>query len=428
MIHPLFMGLLLIIYVLIEIVRYIRYLRIYHMLNRMNRYDLNTYPIEVNSKNREKQTNFDRFLDDMETYPDLLEENLKDVYIKDVNLEDMVTEDVCEALFDLVNRNPKLIKRIKDIVKNLKAHKEKQKRIIFQGNNAGDNERLQLRRSNIRSWFQILPMYFVMKLYDYMINSLMMMIGYRSKTVNGIDIWHNGYDPKRGKPIIFFHASLGGVTLQIATIQRFSGKYNLIMPDIPGMNFSDSGNPPFTMKKVCETVMEFTKKHYSPLFSKSSSRVNLMGHSLGNNFCSYIINTHPNDVDTFFCVEGQIFFHRSLRVYKEFLESIVNMSITEILTFPLLHRDLYAQYFIQRLMRVDESFIFNLDRAPHIKINMYHSKTDSRFLIDSQLKYADLKSIPLDYHIFKGDRSHGAFILDSEFREYVFKQIEIKMD
>ena len=81
-------------------------------------------------------------------------------------------------------------------------------------------------------------------------------------------------------------------------------------------------------------------------------------------------------------------------------------------------------------MKLDESFIFDLDSedAAHINLHMYHSKSDAKFLIDAQLKYADLKEIPLDYHIFKGAKSHGAFVLNSDFREYIFRQTDILMD
>jgi pimeloyl-ACP methyl ester carboxylesterase len=428
MIHPWFYGLLFIVYVLAEVMRYIRYLRVYQMLNKMNRYDQGTYPID--QRDSKRLTNFDKFLDDIESYPELVEDNFKDMYCSCAELEEMSYEDICESIYDMVERNPKYIKRIKKIVKTYKAYQKKRNRSILKGDPECTEKRLRLRRSDINSWFQLLPVYLVIKLYDSLINSYMRLIGYSVKNVNGIDIWHNGYDPKRGKPIMFFHASVGGVTLQIATLHRYSKKYNLIMPDIPGMNFTDSGDPPFTMKKVCETVLEFTDRHYSPDFTVSSTKFNLMGHSLGNNFCCYLINSHPEMIDTFFCIEGQIFFHRSLKVYKEFDESILNVPITEVMSFPLLHRDVYAQYFVQRLMKLDESFIFDLDSkaASQIKIHMYHSKADAKFLIDAQLKYADLKSIPLDYHIFKGARSHGAFVLNSEFREYIFKQIDILMD
>ena len=172
-------------------------------------------------------------------------------------------------------------------------------------------------------------------------------------TCNGLDIWHNGYDPKRGKPIVFFHASVGGVTLQICTLQRYSKKYNLIMPDIPGMNFTDSGDIPFTMEKVCNTVVDLINNKYTENYT--INKINLMGHSLGNNFCCNMINKYPRMIDNFFCIEGQIFFHRSLKVYNEFEYSIFDIPITDILSFPLLHRDMYVQYFIQRLLKANES-------------------------------------------------------------------------
>jgi pimeloyl-ACP methyl ester carboxylesterase len=437
MVQPWFFGLLFIIYILIEVVRYIRYLKIYHMLNKMNRYDNGSYPPNTRKSDSDKRrvgnrmNNFDKFMIDLETYPELLEDNLKDLYYAKTktDLDDMNFEDVCESIYDMVDRNPKYISKIKKILKSYKSYQwETHKRKIFRGKT--NNNRFMLRRTDIKSWFQLLPIYIVIKIYDFLINSYMRLIGYNVTNMNGIDIWHNGYDPRKGKPILFFHASVGGVTLQVATLHKYSQKYNLIMPDIPGMNFTDSGDPPFTMAKVCDTLIDFTKRNYSDDFSARSTQFHLMGHSLGNNFCCYLINHYPQLVDRYFCIEGQIFFHRSLKVYKEFEANVLEVPAHDLLTFPLLHRDVYAQYFIQRLMKLDEAFIYDLDsdENSHIKIYMYHSKSDSKFLIDAQLKYADIKEIPLDYHIFKGARSHGAFILNSEFRDYIFKRIEAKLD
>jgi pimeloyl-ACP methyl ester carboxylesterase len=424
-------------YIVIELVRYVRYLKIYNILNRLNRYgnDSRTQSVKKSKSEKfnidDKTDNYRKFLDDLENYPELMEDNIKDLYCSQIELECINYDDVCESFFDIVERDSSYINKIKKLVKKYKLYvKQHFKRNILPTDKTTKSKKIKLRRSDINSWFQLLPMYSFIKTYDFLINIYMRIIGYSMVSYNGLNIWHNGYDPKRGKPIVFFHASVGGVTLQISTLHKYSKKYNLIMPDIPGMNFTDSGNIPLTMKKVCDTVIDFMKKQYTDKDDCFENKINLMGHSLGNNFCCYLINRYPILIDNFFCIEGQIFFHRSLKIYKEFERNIFDIPITDILSVPLLYRDMYVQYFIQRLLKADESFIYDLSNtnSSHINIHMFHSKTDKKFLIDAQLQYADIKDIPLICHIFTGGQKHGAFILDSEFREYIFKQIELRLE
>jgi hypothetical protein len=54
---------------------------------------------------------------------------------------------------------------------------------------------------------------------------------------------------------------------------------------------------------------------------------------------------------------------------------------------------------------------------------MFHVMNDGKIQIMPQIHYAKLKKIPLAYHIFEGDYSHGSFILNSKFRRYVITKI-----
>ena len=84
-------------------------------------------------------------------------------------------------------------------------------------------------------------------------------------------------------------------------------------------------------------------------------KINLMGHSLGNCLCATYINRHPECINNFFCVEGQIFFHRSLKIYRDFYVSPFELPIDDLLTVPLFHRDLtYVQYFMYKKLSIDK--------------------------------------------------------------------------
>lgn len=417
--------LLIICYLIIEFVRYVRYLKIYRMLNDIGRYDSSapTAARKYHSKDFDgSKDNYSLLLTDLENHPDLITDNLCDLYMGHTDPQNMNYDDACECLYDMTERDPTHIAQIKRVLKNYIKYQKKNKVSVLKSKN--HIPRLELRRSDIKAWFKPLPLYLAITIYDALVFWYMRNLGLKSYSFRGMDIWTNGYDPKKGNPLVFFHASIGGITLQIAAIQKYMDSYNLVMPNIPGMNFYDSGKVPLSLYGVADRALAFMQTEYSSKFTYGDRSIDVMGHSLGNNFCCGIINRHPNIVNRFFCVEGQIFFHRSLKVYTEFEIDALNLPITEILSYPLLHRDLYAQFFIQRLVKADEAFLYEVSHnGPYIY--MFHTETDKKFLINAQLKYADIKELPLIYHVFKSrsSKSHGSFILDKNFREYVYSQM-----
>lgn len=198
------------------------------------------------------------------------------------------------------------------------------------------------------------------------------------------------------------------------------------MPEIPGISFVETNEPPPTITDIVNNIHYFIKEIYEKEFNINDIRYNLMGHSLGNTLCVGMINNYPQMIDHFFCVEGQIFVHRSMRVYSDFEVSIYDIPKGDIISVPFLHRNLHAQYFIQRRLSIDNSFIYDLNETEnkHIKIHMFHTKYDPRIGIIQQLQYARLKKIPVEYVLFEGNYTHGAFILNNKIREYVIKEIE----
>ena len=135
---------------------------------------------------------------------------------------------------------------------------------------------------------------------------------------------------------------------------------------------------------------------------------------------------YPKIIDNFFCVEGQIFFPRGLKIFSSFEQNALNNIIDEFFTIPFFHRDLYIQYFMYKRISLDLTSLFDLDSddKKHIKLHMYHVKDDNIILIKPQLKYALKKKFPLTYHIFDGTYSHGAFVLSNEFKQYVINDIQ----
>lgn len=154
-------------------------------------------------------------------------------------------------------------------------------------------------------------------------------------------------------------------------------------------------------------------------------KINLMGHSLGNSICAAFINKYPTCVDNFFCIEGQIFFNRGLKIYANLVQDIKDIPQQDILYVPLFHRNLYVQYYITKQIALDTCCIYDLmePQNQHIKIHMFHAKMDDKILIVPQIDYANKKKIPIKYHIFEGNYSHGSFILNETFKNYVTTKI-----
>lgn len=391
------------------------------MLNAIDRYDDCHDKQSGNSqKCRSHNHNYSMLLDDLEEHPELITDNLCDFYMGNTDLSSMSYDGACDALYDIVERDPMHIKQIKRIFKKYKSYQEDCGIDVF--TNSKPIPRLEFRRSDIKAWFQPLPLYLAITLYDHIVTAYMHSLGLELSSFRGIDVWTNGYDPERGNPIIFFHASVGGITMQIGPIVKYMSKFNLIMPNIPGMNFSDTGEVPMTLTAVAKRMRDFVRTAYSSDFNYDDRCVDLMGHSIGNSYCCATINRYPEFARRFFCVEGQIFFHRSMKVYAEFETDPLTLPIADILSYPLLHRDMYAQFMIQRCVKANEVFIHEIG---DLDVYMFHTETDKKFLINAQLKYADVKELPVYYHIYKKKtrKSHGAFVLDKPFRDYVYNEM-----
>jgi hypothetical protein len=75
------------------------------MLNKMNRTDSNKKATRSNKGNYDTDIdNYEKLLNDLENYPELIEGNLRDMYYGKTSVEDMYREDVCDSLLDLVDK------------------------------------------------------------------------------------------------------------------------------------------------------------------------------------------------------------------------------------------------------------------------------------------------------------------------------------
>lgn len=417
---------ILTLWIAIDVVRYIRYLfACYRLNNHQPDRDTNHKNIKI-------------MIEDLKKDPVLLANTIMDIFYFKVKMEDMCFDDVCDALYELFSQDPQYREDIKLLVKKLQLREKRlRNRTIFTSNIY--HNRLRHGYRKLKSWFPILPIYLITRGVGLLVTIYMKILGYRYFLFkNGLKIWYSCYDKKKGVPLIFFHPSVGGVSLQFTVLKYFHNTHNIIMPEIPGVSFLDHPDKPPAISEIINDVHTFITQHYieESLTSKSNQssikvdhsklKINLMGNSLGCSICAAYINMYPKIVDNFFCVEGQIFFPRALRIFAAFEAHIGNIPSADLISVPFFHRELYVQYFMFKRLTLDFTCIYDMttDDNKHIKIHMYHIKNDQRLLIKPQLEYAHKKHIPITYHLFDGDYSHGAFVLSGEFKKYVVKDIQ----
>ncbi len=405
---------ILFIWTLIDFYRYVKYVIIYNKLNNVKGH---------NEKNNENvnHTNIKKFLNDLKSFPELIEENIKDIYYGKTKLENTSFEDVCDAIYTMCAETPMYIDHIKKIVKSYQISEKNNNRIIFK--NTTLNHRIN-KNTQLKSWFLILPLFLIIKCFRFFIDAYMLFLGYKYQiTNNGLKIWYTIYDETKGTPLVFFHASVGGFSFHYSSLRHYQKNYNIIMPEIPGISFTEHSDIPPSIDMIIDDVFSFVNNFIQ---INHNNKINLMGHSLGNSMCAAFINKYPTHVDNFFCIEGQIFFNRGLKIYADLESDVRDIPQEDILSIPLFHRNLYVQYYIIKQVTLDTCCIYDLvdPNNQHIKIHMFHTKMDNKILIMPQIEYANKKKIPIRYYIFEGNYSHGSFILNNTFKNYVTTKIK----
>ena len=409
---------LIIIWFIIDLIRYFYYIKSCDIINNY------TFTRTLN------HTNIVKMLEDMKKYPDVLKNTIEHIFYSSVRLEDMNFSDVCNSLLNLVNNDKQYIDTIGIMVSDLqKYEKQVNNRSIFMGNTY--HKRMYNNYTDIKSWFFILPLYLLTTFLRILIHRYMICIGYKQCTTkNGIKIWYSDYDAIKGDIVVFFHSSLGGTVTQYNLLWYFFKEYNIIMPEIPGISFiwlQKSHYPP-TIDNITDDVNDFIGTYYknsdTEQYNISPPKVNIIGHSIGSTICSAYLNKYPNNIDNFFCIEGQIFFNGSVKVYELFNSDLSKLDFFEMLSVPLFHRYLYTQFFIHRYIHPDKCCIYDLneDNNKHIKIHMFHVNNDTTVYIKPQIDYAFNKKIPVSYYITQSDNKHGSFVTD---RQYQNKTIRI---
>lgn len=401
---------ILILWSIIDIIRYIRYSYLHKKLSNKIVKETNHNNIKI-------------LLQDLKTYPDLFESTVDDLFYNKLSLEEMNFEEVCIALFELVDNHEQYKDEIKQLVKYHQILHRKNGRVIF---NKIDTYHPKIdSNTKLQSWFIILPIFLLTKISYYLVHFYMRF--YLKFNIlrlkNGIDIWYNNYDEKKGKPLLFFHASTGGCTILAPSLKRLNEDYNIIMPELPCLSFTSNVDEPLLMSEIVNSVHSFIKQKYT---NQSIEQINIAGHSIGTAICCGYINKYPEFIDSFFSIEGQIVFPSSIKISHSFNKTLNELPADQLLTLPFFDRNMIVQYYFLKHITLDVLlFDMNSDDKKHIKLFIYHLKNDVRALIDPQLNYFKRKNISVKYHIFNGNYCHGSFAFNKNIRDYVLNDIKV---
>ena len=437
-------------WIIIDTIRYIRYTMMY---NKLNNYDRKKVGQSVNHANIKK------YLNDLKTYPELMEDNLKDIYYGRLELEDTSFEDVCDSIYGLCGESQEYVNEIKTIIKSYQLKEKRERdRSLFKKAYLSLGHRIN-KTTTLKSCFLILPLHLIIRCFNKLTQILKIFMGYKHMIMkNGLKIWYSECEKSKGTPIIIINESniSKRIISELSFLKDHKKHYNVIMPEIPGITVmgKETWNPP-DIDQIIDDVNDFIMYKYNlehevleqevleqevlereVLEDKESiqgnnhtfgriidqskvmfDRINLRGYGIGNLICAAFINKYPQHVDDFYCIEGQIFFNRGLRM-RSYTESEIHNRQENILSLPPFS-DLYTQYYIVKQLSLDKCYIYDLSDPTnqHIKIHMFHTKTNPRNLIIPQIEYAKKKKIPIKYHIY--DDIGESDIMNQRFKKYV---------
>jgi hypothetical protein len=413
------------LWIIMDTIRYIRYIMMY---NKLNNYD--------RKKESVNHANIKKYLNDLKTYPELMEDNLKDIYYGRVELENTSFEDVCDSIYGLCGESQEYVNEIKRIIKSYQLKEKRERdRSLFKKAHLSLGHRIN-KTTALKSCFLILPLHLIIRCFNKLTEILKLFLGYKHMIMkNGLKIWYSEYEKSKGTPIIIINESniLKSIIPELSFLKYHKRHYNVIIPEIPGITImgTETGNL-LDIDQIIDDINDFIKyiQNQEVLEDKESiegnnrskvilERINLMGYGIGNMICAAFINKYPQHVNDFFCIEGQIFFNRGLRMRSN-RESEIQNGQENILSLPSFG-DLHTQYYIMKQLSLDKCYIYDLSDPTnqHIKIHMFHTKTNPRDLIIPQIEYAKKKRIPIKYHIYEGDSE----IMNQRFKKYVESKI-----
>jgi len=382
-----------IIYIFLELLYIIRYLILFIKLNNKKiKYD-------KISKNMKKA-----FLNDLYTnnYNYL---NIENIFFNKLQIQNINKKDIIKTYYEISTNYYKNLKYLK-VLSKIFDKIEKKHKLIFSKTSLMSKNRLKWKKMTLNSLyspflFDTLKLFLRIYRNNYLYNS-----GFTKHNLNkNYIIWTNKYDIKKGIPIIFFHCSVGGLVFYEKLLNQWGDKFNLILPEIPGISWQNDTSELPSMKEMTNMLFNFLTNNYGNI-----DKFIIVGHSLGSNICSYVINSNPNIICKVLLIEPGVFIPDLLINFSDFNNlSILDINISELIYFPIYYGSIFVQYYFQREFSLNNMLFSDILKKLKLDIHFIYSGDDKKLIPKYQINYIIENNIKCKYTIFK-KYTHGSLI------------------
>lgn len=279
---------------------------------------------------------------------------------------------------------------------------------------------------SLKVWYKPLPLVLTFEAITMYSDVTMFLKGFNKFTYeNGLVIWIKKGTTKENDAIIFLHAGAGGIVVQLEFINKLPETHTIIIPEIPGISFGGRVFVPPTIREISELIVDFS-------ISLKMSSLQLISHSFGGNIISCIINNYVKKLEknkikliNTTLVEPIIFLPSLFSVYKLLNEdinsddvlNIIKNDSSKLLSYILIFRDIYAQYYSKCLTMTDV-LMGTTDYEKNNCINIILSEYDELYSASECEHYLKSKKYNCNI-IMRKNNYHGDFCFNKETHNIV---------
>ena len=224
------------------------------------------------------------------------------------------------------------------------------------------------------------------------------------------------------KTLVIFHCSVAGGLSLLKVIYKFKDKYNLIIPEIPGLSWNYYYDNIKNFEYYNDILIEFLDKNFK------NKKINLLSHSLGGITCLKFYHAfNKNNIDKIFLVESPILplYIYCLHCQSYDLNSVfANRLIFDIIIIPFLHKDIYVQYYINKNVNNINSVLY-FDDGNNSENHIILVDKDNKIPTEFYKYYIEKNNLmeKTNLKIFN-NCSHGDFLLNNEMQTYIFSKLD----
>jgi hypothetical protein len=241
--------------------------------------------------------------------------------------------------------------------------------------------------------------------------------GFTKYIEKGIIIWIRIDKNIKHDPLIFTHCTLGLVVYP-HIIKKIMKNRILIIPETAGIiwNSNFPSDP-----DILATIL------FDKLCKLNITKYDLLVHSYGFVLGMKFFNKYSSHVNKIFAVESPILITHAFSSYEEFLDTrFHHINLKEPLNLfckCTTNRDIVIQYHLQRCLVLHNSTLLESNCTK--KVYLLLSEHDVRVPLKHYKHYINSKGLPYEIILFK-NRTHGAFIYDSEFYNAVINLVNME--